>query len=115
MRAVLAVCILACVLARARLAHQVPGRPLTGRVMSTMKDFSHASGSENLENSSSFGEEQFWKLPELLEVHKMENIELVSYNVLFYLHFLQICYISMCVLIYVLNLEKEFLGSGETL
>lgn len=35
-------------------------------------------GSDNFENSSSIGEEQFWNLPELCEVHKMENIELVS-------------------------------------
>lgn len=35
-------------------------------------------GSDNFENSSSVGEEQFWNLPELFEVHKMENIELVS-------------------------------------
>lgn len=71
-------------------------------------------GSENFENSSSFGEEQFWKLPELLlDVHKMENIELVSQNILFYLYSLQICYISnVCSRSYV---EKGFLGSGETM
>lgn len=105
MRTVLAVLTLACVLPRAGLAHQVPGRSLTGRVMSTMKDPSHALGSDNFGNSSSIGEEQFWKLLELFTKWKIQSwfLESVLFCVLY-----KYVILRMHIFIHTLSLEKEF-------
>lgn len=112
MRTVLAVHTLACVMARARLAHQVPERPLTGWVMPTMKNPSRAL--------------RFWQFWEFFLIWERIVLEIAwavwnSQNGKYWAGFLK------CIVLFVLftntlqihvpinmlNLEKEFQGIGE--
>lgn len=112
MRTVLAVHTLACVLARARLAHQVPERPLTGWVMPTMKNPSHAL--------------RFWQFWEFFLIWKKIVLEIAwavsnSQNGKYWADFLK--YIVLFVLFTnvlqihvpnnILNPEKKFQGIGD--
>lgn len=99
-RLFLAVHVIACVLARARLrettdrpSHVHYQRFLTcPQVLTILRFLPHL--------------EKFWKLPELFGIHKMENIELISLNILFV--FFTNVTLVMRVLIYMLNLETQF-------